>query len=148
MLKYAAACVPSKIEENEHLDLFQNFGQYEKFALHTGVERRRVASEGQTASDLCLEAAEKLLKELGGKKKIMDLYKFEEKFFSLFEVTPRHEVHGSVHFKTLEEWDSMMALETIAMVDEEFDVELNGDDIRYAKTVTELFEIVQSRVNE
>lgn len=78
----------------------------------------------------------------------MDLYKFEEKFFSLFEVTPRHEVHGSVHFKTLEEWDSMMALETIAMVDEEFDVELNGDDIRYAKTVTELFEIVQSRVNE
>ena len=57
----------------------------------------------------------------------MDLYKFEEKFFSLFEVTPRHEVHGSVHFKTLEEWDSMMALETIAMVDEEFDVELNGD---------------------
>src|SRR5690625_5879942 len=53
-----AACVPSKIEENEHLDLFQNFGQYEKFALHTGVERRRVASEGQTASDLCLEAAE------------------------------------------------------------------------------------------
>src|SRR5690625_73188 len=69
-----AACVPSKIEENEHLDLFQNFGQYEKFALHTGVERRRVASEGQTASDLCLEAAEKLLKELGGKKKIWTVF--------------------------------------------------------------------------
>src|SRR5690625_3165435 len=71
-----AACVPSKIEENEHLDLFQNFGQYEKFALHTGGERRRVASEGQTASDLCLEAAEKLLKELGWEKEDVDCLLF------------------------------------------------------------------------
>lgn len=77
----------------------------------------------------------------------MEQSKFEEKFFSLFEVTPRNEVHAAVHFKSLEEWDSMMALETIAMVDEEFDVELNGDDIRDAKTVTELFEIIRSRVN-
>jgi len=63
-----AACVPSKTEENSTLKFF-NSDEYEKFVATTGIERRRVASDGLCASDLCLAAAEKLLEELKWDKK-------------------------------------------------------------------------------
>lgn len=77
----------------------------------------------------------------------MDVSLFEEKFFSLFEVTPKDEIQASTSFKSIDEWDSLMALETIAMVDEDFDVELNGDDIRDADTLTDLIAIIKSRLD-
>lgn len=77
----------------------------------------------------------------------MDFSLFRNKFTSLFEVTPKDEIQADSSYKDLEEWDSLMALETIAMVDEEYNVGLNGDDIREAGTVTDLYEIINSRIN-
>ena len=77
----------------------------------------------------------------------MNLDLFVTRFTSLFEVTPPSEIEAQTKYKTIEEWDSLMALETIAMVDEELDVELNGDDIRDADTVADLYEIINSRMN-
>lgn len=64
-----AACVPSKIEENKALSLFSAEADYEKFVTTTGIERRHVASNDICSSDLCYEAAEKLIAELGWDKK-------------------------------------------------------------------------------
>jgi acyl carrier protein len=77
----------------------------------------------------------------------MEIQNFLDVFASLFEVTPANELHADTEYKSLEEWDSMMALETIAMTDEEYDVELDGDDIRASDTISELFEIIKTRMN-
>jgi len=77
----------------------------------------------------------------------MDIQNFIDMFSSLFEVTPKNELRAGTEYKSLEEWDSMMALETIAMIDEEYNVGLDGDDIRGADTISDIFEIVKTRMN-
>lgn len=67
-----SACVPANIEENAGLDLFANHEEYEKFVATTGIERRRVVTEGVCSSDLCLAAAEKLIAELNWDKNNID----------------------------------------------------------------------------
>ena len=63
-----SASVPDYSEENSALNLFKENGEYEKFVASTGVERRRRAMLGLCASDLCLAAAEELVKTLEWKK--------------------------------------------------------------------------------
>ena len=48
-------------------------------------------------------------------------------------------------FKGLEEWSSLIALSVIAMIDEEYDVRIKGEDIRSAQTIQELYNIVRTK---
>lgn len=48
-------------------------------------------------------------------------------------------------FKEFDEWSSLTSLSIIAMVDDEYDITLKGDDIRKADTVQDLFDIVKSK---
>ncbi len=57
-----ATCVPSTIEENISQPFFKE-GEAEKVIASTGIERRRVAPQEVTASDLCYTAAKRLLAE-------------------------------------------------------------------------------------
>ncbi len=66
-----AACVPKTIEENISLEVFQE-GEAERFISGTGVERRRVADQETTTSDLCYHAAEKLIQDLNWSKSNID----------------------------------------------------------------------------
>ena len=45
----------------------------------------------------------------------------------------------------LNEWGSLTTLSIIAMVDEEYGVEIKADDLRKAETIGDLFEIVYSK---
>jgi acyl carrier protein len=45
----------------------------------------------------------------------------------------------------LDEWSSLIALSTIAMVDEVYDVALKGDDIRNAVTIEDLFNVIKDK---
>lgn len=76
----------------------------------------------------------------------MELAVFVEKFAELLEDTDPTTILASTEFKTLNEWSSLLALSVIAMVDEEFDVQLKGDDIKSAVTVEDLFHIVESKI--
>lgn len=67
-------------------------------------------------------------------------------FSDLFEETDADTIEATTRFKDLEEWSSLVALSVIAMIDEEYDVEFRGDDIRNSSTVEDLFNIVSSRV--
>lgn len=58
-----AACVPSCIEENINLPVFQE-GEAERVIASTGIERKRVANSTTTTSDLCTKAAIRLLADL------------------------------------------------------------------------------------
>ena len=70
---------------------------------------------------------------------------FLKKFAEQFEETDPNEIKVNTAFKKLDEWSSLIALCLIAMIDEEFDVTLKGDDIRNAETVEDLYNIVVSK---
>lgn len=72
----------------------------------------------------------------------MELQEFIENFASQFDETEASEFTATTVFKELEEWSSLSALSVIAMVDEEYEVQLKGDDIRSANTVEDLYNIV------
>lgn len=70
-----AACVPSNISENKDLSVF-DAGGAESFIKSTGIERRRIADKKTCSSDLCIEAAEELLKKLNWNKDSIDCVVF------------------------------------------------------------------------
>ena len=77
---------------------------------------------------------------------MINIDKFIEYFADLFDETDHDIIKATTRFKDLEEWSSLVALSVIAMVDEEYDTEFRGDDIRNSNTVQDLFDIVESRV--
>jgi len=78
----------------------------------------------------------------------MNLEQFIENFSELFDETDSNTITAMTQFKNLEEWSSLVALSVIAMIDEEYDVEFRGDDIRNSTTVEDLYNIVLERVEE
>ena len=73
------------------------------------------------------------------------LEEFVALFAEQFDDTDASEIQASTKFRELDEWSSLIALSIIAMVDEEFDVTLKGDDIRNSTTVEDLFNTVKSK---
>lgn len=71
-----AACVPENVEENSTLNLFQSPEEYDRFVATTGIERRRVVKNGLCSSDLCYEAAERLIEKLQWAKEDIDCLVF------------------------------------------------------------------------
>lgn len=76
----------------------------------------------------------------------MSLEQFIDYFADLLEETDPDAIMATTRFKDLEEWSSLVALSVIAMIDEEYDVEFRGDDIRGSNTIEDLYDIVKSRV--
>ena len=70
-----SACVPKKIEEVSSFNLFSK-EDAENFTKTTGVERKRKANDSICSSDLCLAAAEKLIKDLHWQKEDIDCLVF------------------------------------------------------------------------
>ena len=75
----------------------------------------------------------------------MELKEFIENFAEQFEDTDASEIKAETVFKELDEWSSLIALSVIAMVDEEYDVTIKGDDIRNSNTVEDLFNAVKAK---
>ena len=75
----------------------------------------------------------------------MELNEFIMNFAEQFDETDASEITASTVFHELDEYSSLIALSIIAMLDEEYDVALKGDDMRSAVTVEDLFNIVKSK---
>lgn len=75
----------------------------------------------------------------------MKLNEFVDYFADQFDDTDASEIKAETVFKELEEWSSLIALSVIAMVDEEYDVTIKGDDIRNSNTIEDLFNLVKSK---
>lgn len=78
----------------------------------------------------------------------MDIKEFIEHFAEQFEETNPNEITANTVFHDLDEYSSLIALSIIAMVDEEYDVTLKGDDMRAAVTIEDLFYIVKNKLTE
>lgn len=75
----------------------------------------------------------------------MDLKDFITNFADQFDDTDPSEIKADTIFKELEEWSSLVALSVIAMVDEEYDVTIKGDEIRNSETVEDLFNAIKAK---
>lgn len=73
----------------------------------------------------------------------MEIKEFVANFANQFEDTDASVFTPETRFRELDEWSSLLALAVLAMVDEEYDVQLRADQMRQANTVGELFEIVK-----
>lgn len=72
-----SACVPQRIAYNKDCKLFDDQAEIEKFISSVGVEQRRVpSSPNLIASDLCCEAAHRLLDDLGWDRSSVELMVF------------------------------------------------------------------------
>jgi len=77
----------------------------------------------------------------------MEISNFIENLKSVFEGTDPGLLTPDCNYKNLGEWSSLIALSVIAMVDEEYNVAIKGEDIRNSETIQQLFDIIiKSRV--
>lgn len=70
---------------------------------------------------------------------------FIEKFADIFDDIDVSSLNGDTKFRDLEDWDSIAGLSVIGMVDEEYGVTFNADDMRACKTIEDLYNMVQSK---
>ena len=73
----------------------------------------------------------------------MDLHDFIVKCAEQFEETDLSEFKADLEFRKLIDWNSMVALSLIAMIDDEYGITIKGDDIRKSETIEDLFNIVK-----
>lgn len=77
-------------------------------------------------------------------KKNIKMEDFINNFAEQIDETERNEFSKDTKFKDLDEWDSMIALSIIAMMDEEYEITINGDDIKNANTIEDLYKLVNA----
>lgn len=70
----------------------------------------------------------------------MEIKEFIEKFADIFDDTDVATLTPETKFRELDEWSSLSALGVIAFADEEFDVELSGNELKGINTIQELFD--------
>lgn len=75
----------------------------------------------------------------------MEIKEFIEKFAEIFDDTDVSTLTPDTKFRELDEWSSLSALGVIALADEEFDVEISGNEMRHVNTIQELFDLISSK---
>ena len=77
---------------------------------------------------------------------IMEIKEFIQNFADQFDDTETSVFTPETEFKELKKKTTKTALSVIAMIDEEYDVKIKGDDVRNSQTINDLYEIVKSRL--
>ena len=70
---------------------------------------------------------------------------FIENFHEILEDTERNQINQNTEYKNLDEWDSMVTLLLIAMVDEKYGKQIIGTDIKECLTLENLYTRIQSK---
>lgn len=76
----------------------------------------------------------------------MEIKEFIDNFIDQFDDEPETELTRDTVFRDLDGWSSIVALSVMAMVDEEYEVQLKADEMRSANTIGELYDIVESHL--
>lgn len=75
----------------------------------------------------------------------MEIKEFIQNFAEQFEDTDASVFTPETVFHDLDEWSSLVGLSLIAIIDDEYDVTIKGDELRAAKTINDVFELVKSK---
>ena len=77
---------------------------------------------------------------------MMTLDTFFELFCEELDETDIENINIKTDFKNIEEWDSLVALSIIAMIDEEFEILVTGSDMMKSTTIEDLYNLVLSKL--
>lgn len=75
----------------------------------------------------------------------MDINTFTQQFSEQFDETDPSTINSETKYREMGEWSSLYALSVIAMIDQEYNVKLNGNDLRSCNSINELFDLVRGR---
>ena len=75
----------------------------------------------------------------------MNLNTFIENFIEAVEIEDVSTIEPATVFREIEEWDSLAALSTIAMADEEYGVTITNKDLKEAETIEELWQLIERK---
>jgi len=76
----------------------------------------------------------------------MDINTFIKKFKEQFELLDEGEVILSdTVFQEIDGWDSLTALMILEMIDDEFDADISGDELRACVTIENLYNLSVSK---
>ena len=75
----------------------------------------------------------------------MDTKTFIEKFADAVEIENPASLDENTPFRTLDEWRSLAYLSVIAMLDEEYDVQIENAEFRTLQTLGDLMRAVESK---
>ena len=76
----------------------------------------------------------------------MEIDKFINDFADLFEDTDVTLFSEKTSFKDVLEWDSLLLLSTIAMIDEKYGISIKGSDLEKLVTILDLFQFIKKRI--
>lgn len=71
--------------------------------------------------------------------------KFIENFAEIFDDVDPATITAETIFRDLDEWDSIAGLSVIGMIDEEYGVTFNADDMKACVTVGDLYNRMLSK---
>lgn len=75
----------------------------------------------------------------------MEINEFIEHFAEQFDETDISKLKPETVFHDLEEYTSLIALSIILMIDEEYGITIDGNDMKKAVTIEDLFNLVKSK---
>ena len=65
--------------------------------------------------------------------------KFIENFAEIFDDIDPATISGETIFRNLDDWDSIAGLSVIGMIDEEYGITFNAEDMKACETVGDLY---------
>jgi acyl carrier protein len=74
----------------------------------------------------------------------MDKQKFIELFKETIDIEDK-EITSDVVFRDLEEWDSLALLSVIAMIDDEYDIIIQGNDFKSLNTLNDIMSYIDDQ---
>jgi acyl carrier protein len=78
----------------------------------------------------------------------MKIKEFIEKIEAEFEEIKPGTIMPETGFRELDLWSSMHALIIIALIDTEYEVVINGEELRSVSTIQQLFDLVKNKKNK
>ena len=75
----------------------------------------------------------------------MELQDFINNFAQQFEMTEPEEITATTVYRDLEEWDSLLSLSIIGMINNTYQVKVTGEEVKDQCTVEDLFKLVVSK---
>lgn len=74
----------------------------------------------------------------------MEMKEFIEKFAEAIEIDDASVLTPETEFRTLDEWDSLSYLSVIAMMDEEYECQIETAEFKQLKTLAALAEYIET----
>jgi acyl carrier protein len=75
----------------------------------------------------------------------MEIQQFIDNVVSQFEDVDSKSVMEKTNLRDIQGWSSLVAFSIIAMIEEEYMVQIKGDDIQKSQTIEDLFNTVKSK---